>query len=148
MKHIIPTKEKLEIKNSTHYLHGKVQQWISEIEFIKIEQHFLKELLGSHVLELCQEDKFQSAKLFLKGLEHEEGLGKELIVAMNEHRMNLGLLIEQVHLKKEDLFRKTHEQLKIEMKDYVHNFKYLKEQVFELILVIMRKDKKQKLLTS
>ena len=51
------------INNSIEYLHNKTQQWISEIEFIKIEQDFLGELLAEHVLGLCTTQTYKKAKL-------------------------------------------------------------------------------------
>jgi len=43
-------------------LHSKAQQWISEIEFIKIEQNFLKELLAEHIIGLCTTYNYAQAQ--------------------------------------------------------------------------------------
>ena len=129
-------------------LHSKVQQWISEIEFIKIEQKFLKELLAEHIIELCTTDNYSQAKLFLNGIEHETKLGNKLIESIKEHKINLALLMENIHLKKEDVFRNNHKLLKNEVSNYIENFRYIKEQVFELVLSIMKKEKENKLLSE
>ncbi|PKP09778.1 MAG: hypothetical protein CVU08_14110 [Bacteroidetes bacterium HGW-Bacteroidetes-3] len=129
-------------------LHSKAQQWISEIEFIKIEQNFLKELLTEHILELCTTHNFEKAKLLLNGIEHETNLGNKLIESIKEHKINLALLLENIYLKKEDTFRNNHKLLKMEVKNYIENFKYIKEQVFELVLLIMRNEKEKKLLSK
>lgn len=136
------------INNSIEYLHNKTQQWISEIEFIKIEQDFLGELLAEHVLGLCTTQTYKKAKLLLKGIEHETKLSDKLIKNIKEHKINLALLIENIYLKREDTFRKNHKLLKNEVVNYIQNFKYIKEQVFELVLFIMKKQKQQKLLTK
>ena len=128
-------------------MNSKTHFWISEIEFIKVEQNFLKELLAEHVMGLCDTNNFAKAKLLLNGINHESILSKTLIESIKDHKINLALLIENIYLKKETIFRENHEYLKNEVKNYIENFKYIKEQVFELILFIMKKEKQQKLLT-
>jgi len=127
-------------------LHSKVQQWISEIEFVKIEQNFLKELLAEHIIGLCTTHNYDKAKVLLKGIEHEIKLGNNLLESIKEHKINLALLIENIYLKKEDSFRNNHKLLKMEVKNYNENFRYIKEQVFELVLLIMKIEKEKKLL--
>jgi len=148
MKHIIQKQKTPIFNNSIEYLHGKTQSWISEIEFIKVEQDFLKELLTEHIMGLCDTNNFSKAKLYLNGINHETILGETLIESIKEHQINLALLVENIYLKKENLFRENHEFLKNELKNYIDNFKYIKEQVFELILLIMKKEKQQKLLAK
>lgn len=148
MKKIIPNKKSTVYSNDIEYLHSKSQQWISEIEFIKIEQDFLKELLAEHIIGLCDTNNFTKAKLLLNGIDHEAKLGDTLIESIKEHKINLALLIENIYLKKENLFREKHKSLNIEVKNYIENFKFIKEQVFELILLILKKEKQQKLLAK
>ena len=148
MKRIIPKQKVPVFSNSIEYLHNKTKHWISEIEFIKIEQDFLKELLVEHVMGLCTSNNYKNAKLYLKGIYHEKILGEKLIASIKEHQINLALLLENIYLKKEDSFRKDHEHLKIELLNYIDNFKYIKEQVFELVLNIMNKEKQKKLLAN
>ena len=148
MKRIIPKQKTPNFNNSIEYLHSKTIYWISEIEFIKIEQDFLKELLAEHIMGLCDTNNFNKAKLLLNGINHEAILGETLIESIKEHQINLALLVENIYLKKENLFRENHEFLKNELINYIDNFKYIKEQVFELILLIMKKEKQQRLLAK
>ncbi|WP_372744200.1 hypothetical protein [Lutibacter sp.] len=134
------------LKAGIEELHQKTTKWISEIEFIKIEQDFLKEMLSEHIISLCEMENFKTAKLFLNGIEHEGKLGAKLLLDIKDHKMNLALLMENIYMKKEDDFRKKHTELKLELDNYIQNFKYIKEQVFKLVLQIMKKEKQQKLL--
>jgi hypothetical protein len=148
-KNQLPQKEEKSIlENSIGRLHTKAQQWISEVEFIKIEQNFLKELLSEHIIGICETHNYDSAKMFLNGIEHEAKLGNKLIESIKEHKINLALLIENIYLKNEDKFRDNHKLLKVEVKNYIENFKYMKEQVFELVLLVMKNEKKKKLLSE
>lgn len=146
MKKIIPKQKSEVFMNSIEYLHHKTTSWISEIEFIRIEQDFLKELLAEYIIGLCDTHNFTKAKLLLNGINHEAVLGETLIESIKEHKVNLALLIENIYLKKENLFRDNHESLKNEVRNYFDNFKYIKKEVFELILLIMKKEKQQNLL--
>ncbi|NEW79178.1 MAG: hypothetical protein GZ086_07055 [Gelidibacter sp.] len=133
---------------SIERLHNKAQHWISEIEFIKIEQNFLKELLTKHIIGLCKTHNYDQAKMLLISIEHEAKLGNKLLESIKEHKINLALLLENIQLKNENKFRDNHKLLKMEVKNYIENFKYIKEQVFELVLLIMRNEKERKLLSK
>ncbi len=146
MKRIIPKQKMPVFNNSVEYLLNKTKKWMSEIEFIKVEQDFLKELLSEHIVSLCTTHNFQKAKLLLSSINHEKKLGNELLANIKDHNVNLSLLIENIYLKREDNFRSNHENLKSEVVNYLDNFKYLKEQVFDLVLLIMKMDKQQKLM--
>lgn len=146
MKKIVPNKPCDEL--TFEQLHNEIRGWVSEIEFILIEQDFLNEIIVEHTLEICSTSNYKKAKLFLNGIEHEEKLGKELIKNINEHRVNIDLLIENIYLKKEKEFRKNHELLKLEVKNYTENFRYIKQQVFELVLHVMKLEKQQRLLAK
>lgn len=148
MKRVIPKQKSPIFNSSIDHLLAKTKKWTSEIEFIKVEQEFLKEILTEHILSLCETHNFQTAKLLLNGIGHEQKLGDELLVNIREHAINLSLLIENIYLKREDNFRQHHEDLKVEVKNYIENFKYLKKQVFELVLLIMKIEKQHRLLSS
>ncbi|MBI9042322.1 hypothetical protein [Lutibacter sp.] len=146
MKTIIPKQKEPFLKDGIEVLHAKTNKWISEIEFINIEQDFLKEMMSEHIISLCEMENFKTAKLFLNGIEHENKLGAKLLLDIQDHKMNLALLMENIYLKKEDDFRKKQQELKLEVNNYIQNFRYIKEEVFKLVLHIMKKEKSQKLL--
>ena len=148
MKRIIPKQKTAIFSNGIDDLLLQTKKWTSEINFIKIEQHFLEEILSEHILGLCETNNFQKAKLLLNGISHEIKLGDELINDIKDHSINLALLIENIYLKREDNFRNHQEHLKSEVNNYIDNFKYLKEQIFELVLFIMKKEKEKKLLVK
>lgn len=148
MKRLIPKQRVPIFDNSVEQLLQGTKKWVSEINFIKIEQDFLSELLAEHIMSSCDTNNFQKAKLLLNGIKHERKFGDELFNNIKEHNVNLALLIENIYLKREDNFRKKHELLKYEVNNYIENFKYIKEQIFDLVLFIMKKDKQEKLLTN
>lgn len=146
-KRIIPKQKIPVFNNSIEYLLNKTKKWVSEIDFINVEQDFLKELLSEHIVSLCKTHNFQKAKLLLNSINQEKEIGNELLATIKDHNVNLSLLIENIYLKREDNFRKKHENLKIEVINYIDNFKYLKKQIFDLVLLIMKNEKQQKFIT-
>jgi len=148
MKRVIPKQKTVIFNNGIDQLLLQTKKWTSEIDFIKVEQLFLNEILSEHIIGLCKTDNFQNAKLLINGIVHEIKLGRELYKNIKDHNVNLSLLMENIYLKREDNFRKYHEELKTEVNNYTDNFKYLKEQIFELVLYIMKEEKKKKLLVN
>ncbi|UMB54664.1 hypothetical protein MKD41_04145 [Lutibacter sp. A64] len=147
MKSTIPQKSKAPC-TSIEDLYKKTQDWVAEIEFIKIEQQFLKELLAEHIIELCESDNFNKAKLLLKGIDHESILGDDLLISIDDHNVNLSLLLENIYLKREANFRNNHELIEVEVTNYIQNFRFIKEQIYELVLLIMKNNKKHHMLSN
>ena len=148
MKRIIPSQQKATFNNSLEPLLAKTKEWTSEITFTKVEQLFLNEILSEHIISLCKTNNFQQAKLLLNGIAHEKKLGDQLLQSIKAHKVNLALLIENIYLKRGVNLKKDHQNLKLEVNNYIDNFKYLKEQIFELVLYIMKKEKEKKLLVN
>jgi len=146
MIHTIPKQKEPFIYNSFEYLHKKSQNWLLEINFIKTELVFLKELISDHVIAICKSDSFRNAKTLLTGIEHELNLNEELSKSIKSHSINLSLLVDGAYLAKQHEIRKNHTLLKNEVINYITNLKYLKKQVFELILNVMKINKSKKLL--
>jgi hypothetical protein len=146
MLHTIPKQKEPIIYNSFEYLHKKTQNWLLEISFIKTELIFLKELISQHVIAICKSNNFNDAKMYLTGIEHEILLNDKLIASIKKHAINLSLLTEGVYLTKQQEIRKKHTLLKVEVDNYIENLKYMKQQTFELILKVMKKNKSKKLL--
>jgi hypothetical protein len=148
MKKTISIKKEPIFGNCIECLLEKTKVWLSEMDFIKVEQHFLKELLSQHIIGLCETDNFKNAKLLINGIEHESKLSDELIKNIKEHCANLVLLGEHIYVNKVNNIKENQEYLETEVENYIENFKYIKSQIFELVLYIMKKEKKQKLLVS
>ena len=66
-------------KDGIGLLHRKTQKWISEIEFVRVEQEFLKELLSEHIIEFCNSHNIETVKELLVKIEEENELGTNLL---------------------------------------------------------------------
>ena len=138
MKRLIPKKNMPYFSNSIYELYEVSETWLEELTFIEKEQDFFREILTNYVMDECSEDCYKQGKFLLNGIMNEQQLGEELHTEINEHKMDLGLLIEKIYLKREDQFRERHLALKENVTNYVKNYKFLKEKLFALILKVLR----------
>ena len=76
-------------KNGVGLMHRKTQKWISEIEFVKVEQEFLKELLSEHIIEFCNSHNIETVKELLTKIEKENELGASLLKSIHDQRLVL-----------------------------------------------------------
>ena len=142
MKGIIPKQKNIIFNRSIEKLHKDCTIWLSEVKFIQLEQFFFRNILKNHIIEFCDAQKFKAAKLYLSSIEHEYLLGNQLRNSINDQKVNLALLMENIYLKREDRFRENHDFLTIDVQNYIESFKNLKEKLFEIILTIMEEKKK------
>jgi len=145
MRQVLHERKSIIFNCTIEHLQYKSQKWLTKINFTNTEQQFFEELLTEHIIGLCKNNDFKNAKLLLRGIDYEKKLSAKLIASINEHKINLALLIENIYLKKESVFRTNHEFLKLEVTKYIQNFKCIKKQVFALVLKIMKREKQKKL---
>ena len=147
MKTIKCIKGKLLLhKNGIGRLHKKTQKWISEIEFVKIEQEFFKQLLSAHIVKLCSTHHLETAKALLNEIEEENNIGARLTQSIYDQRLNLSLISENIYVKQDADFRTIQKSIKIEYRNYKVKFKEIRDRVFELVLHTIKKERQKKLL--
>lgn len=141
MKNLSQQEKPTNFNNATiEQLLNKTKRWISKMEFIKLEQLFFKELMDKYIIKSCAPTNFKKAKLLLDAVNNEIVLGANLFESIEEHKVNLSLLIENIYLKKEATFRTKHGDLKNEILNYISNFNCIKEQLFEVGLLVLKKN--------
>jgi len=138
------TEKEINYLDTIQFLHCRTEVWLSEIDFIRIEQKFLQELLTEHIMGLCDAQEFTKGKLLLSGINHEINFGNNLTKEIKDHKVNLALFLDNIYRNKENDFRESNKYLKKEVQNYIDNFRNIKEQVFELVLYIMKKEKNSK----
>lgn len=126
-------------------LHEQVQLWIKELDFVKDEHNFLKQLLSTHFLELSSKSSYELTKKKIELLKATEQKRKEIQAKILAHDQNIAKLFKS--FKEEDLQKliKEHDECNKEVKLLELNFKYTKKKIFRVIKDIL-KSHKQKLL--
>ncbi|MCK8520954.1 hypothetical protein M0D21_05220 [Aquimarina sp. D1M17] len=132
---------------SPEELHEVCLQWISELEFIKIECTFLDELVKKYTLDLLSEEKFGKSKELVKNLDRIENIHKPLMEKIKAHHNDLMILIDGLdQLEREKRYKENHRILAIEINVYFDNYKEVKRKVFDLIKPLIKQNKQKRFL--
>ena len=133
--------------SSPEELHLACVAWGSELEFIKDEQQFLDELIHSYTLSLISKETYNKALVLITELSNEEIAINDLLTRVKDHANNLEILVDGIdQIPEEKQYKETHYQLKIEIEKYEDEFRKTKARIFELIKIIMKQQKQNRLL--
>ncbi|WP_024768129.1 hypothetical protein [Aquimarina macrocephali] len=133
--------------HSPEELHEISLNWVSELKFIKDEQHFLDELIENHTLQLISKKTFEKSKNILQELSlSRKGIDPLLKKIINHHN-ELTILLDGVDQPiKEKQYKEDHWALTIEVSTYLNRYKEIKRKVFDLIKAIIKESKQKRLL--
>ncbi len=132
---------------STGEMHSNTVEWLSDLDFVKVEQGFLEELIKENTLNLISGDAFAKIKATViklsKSIEKANALASRVQIHSNE----LEILVDEVKQeKKEQLFKQEHNLLNAEIFIFLNKYKDIKNEIFELIKNIMKINKQKRLL--
>lgn len=146
MKTIMPDIKYIESK-SPGELHVESLNWISELKFIKDEQHFLDELLKSYTIQLIEKQDFAKNKEIISELSKLEKDGEKLLKKIINHENELLILVDGIdQIKEEKHYRFLHSTYLLEVTNYYNNYKDAKKKIFDVIKKIMKQEKQKRLL--
>ncbi len=144
------------MKNKTHLkyiewrdtsgLHEDVMQSMSELQFLKDELHFLKDLVVDHALELIYGKPYDEAAKMGAQLYNYDNRLNVLLKDLKDHSNNLQILMDDIDVPNElKEYKDTHYKLMIEAMSYQTAVKKLKRTIFEMLGEVMKKNKQKKL---
>lgn len=146
MKTIIPNLRYLESKRADE-LHIESLNWISELKFIKDEQHFLDELLKSYTLQLIEDPNYDETIKIIKHLSKVRKLGEKMLKTMINHENGLLILVDGIdQISEEKKYRDLHSKYLKDITNYFNDYKETKKEIFSLIKRIMKHEKQRRLL--
>ncbi len=146
MKAKLPNVKYIEWR-SPEELHEASLNWVSELKFIKDEQHFLDELIENYSLQLISEKTFEKSKKLVNELSQKRKDIDPLLKKIINHLNELTLLVDGIdEPKKEKQYKEDHRLLLVEVSKYLDHYKQMKRKVFELIKNIMKQSKQKRLL--
>lgn len=128
-------------------MHEGSMLWFSELKFIRDEQFFLNTLVQSFTLQLIDAKSYQDSKKIIDRLQHAEKDIVPLFKKVQVHENQLEIIVDDVdQLKMEKAYLATHEELQSAMNGYTQRYREIKEQLFKLLITIMKKEKQKRLL--
>lgn len=132
---------------SSELMHEESSRWLSELRFIKDEEHFFEDLIKLFTLQLLESKSSLGVKEII---EHVKEFRKKNIDLTNDvltHERNLKIMVDgKNQLKEEKAYKEKHRALLIEVKKYFKEYRTLKRKLFKAIKDIRKKEKQKRLL--
>lgn len=146
MKAKLPSVKYVEWR-SPEELHEISLNWVSELKFIKDEQHFLDELIENHTLQLISKKTFEKSKNIVQELSLSRKDIDPLLKKIINHHNELMILLDGVDQPiKEKQYREDHWELTMAVSKYLNSYKEIKRKIFDLIKAIIKEGKQKRLL--
>ncbi len=128
-------------------MHEESSKWMSELRFIKDEEHFFEDLIKLFTLQLIDSKNFISSKDIVEHLKSLRTKNGELINAIIIHEKELKIMVDgKNQLKEEEAYKTKHRELLIAVKKYFKDYRKLKRQLFKIVKGIMQIEKQKRLL--
>ena len=128
-------------------MHQVSRGWISELKFIKDEQHFFEDLIKVYTLQLIDSENFSKSKEIVENLKKLQKKNKSLIKKIIVHENKLQVMVDGIdEPKKEEAYKNKHRKLIIVISKYLKEYRKLKKKLFEVVKTAMKKEKQKLLL--
>ena len=128
-------------------MHQASRNWISELRFIKDEQHFFEDLIKDHTLQLIDPENFPKSKIIIENLKKLQKKNKSLIKKIIVHENKLQVMVDGIdEPQKEEAYKDKHRELIIIISKYLKDYRKLKTKLFEVVKTAMKKEKRKLLL--
>jgi len=128
-------------------MHKQSRSWISEMNFIKDEQHFFDDLITAYTRKLIETKKFAANKKLIDSLNASRRNLKKIIKKIVKHENDLEIMVDGIDQKEEEsAYKDTHRELIDEVNYYLNEYRTLKRGLFSMIKDIMKKEKAQNLI--
>lgn len=132
---------------SPEELHETSLYWISELKFIKDEQHFLEELIENHILQLLSKTIFDKSKPVVEELSISKKEIEPLLKKIINHYNELTILLDGIDQPiEEKKYKDEHRKLMIVVNEFLLKYREVKRNIFDLIKIILKQSKQKRLL--
>lgn len=129
-------------------MHEESTRWLSELRFIKDEEHFFEDLIKLFTLQLIDSENFYTSKEIISLVKELRNKNTKLMNDINVHERELRIMVDgKNQLKEEDAYKDKHRELLILVKKYFKQYRSLKRKLFKTVKGIMKKEKQKRLLT-
>jgi len=122
--------------NLTRY-HNTSKKWLSELDFVLVEHHFIKELIHTHFLEICQENLIDEISEKQKEIENMTSKINILILEIYTHEKRISLLLDNNQPVGLKLIHENHKLIQSRFNQLVEMNKLIKSIIFDIIKDIM-----------
>lgn len=146
MKAVLKTPKYEEWLNAD-LMHEESTRWLSELRFIKDEEHFFEDLIKLFTLQLIDSNNFSTSKEVIAKVKELRNKNEKLLNDVIVHEKGLKIMIDGIdQLKEEEAYKDKHRELLILVKKYFKEYRSLKRKLFKTIKDVMKKEKQRRLL--
>jgi hypothetical protein len=144
---IAKNKNKYETWLSIPLTHKASIDWLSELNFIKIEQSFFDDLIKSYTLSLINKKHFKKSQLIVNELSELQKKTNLLLDTIKKHESDLNMIVDDDEKSKEsDIHESEHRDIIISVSKFLRKYYALKKQLFIHIKGIIKEEKQKRLL--
>ncbi|WP_397363041.1 hypothetical protein [Olleya sp. R77988] len=132
---------------SADRMHDMSKNWLSDLNFIKDEQHFLEDLITNYTLKIIDNDALDRAQNVATALQRTKRGNQKLLNTLIRHENELQLMVDgKDELEKENKYKTEHRELRETISDFYFDYKAVKFEIFNLVKSLMKTDKQEHLL--
>ena len=126
-------------EKSVDELHHDSKIWASEINLIKDEIRFLEHLLSANYIDFLVASLHKKIEGSVKQISVQKNIGTTLLAVINSQNKILAELIKYDSISGNKNYLENHKQLEIEVTNYIHKYKELKQRIFKVVENVMKK---------
>jgi tRNA/tmRNA/rRNA uracil-C5-methylase (TrmA/RlmC/RlmD family) len=132
---------------SPEVMHEASRKWLSELEFIKGEQLFFRDLIKSYALYLIDSKHIDESRKVIENLNKIKKKTTLLAESVQNHENKLIIWEDSInHSKEEERYKTEHRKLIIEVSKFFQNYRIFKTKFFDLIKEIIKEQRQKRLL--
>ena len=131
-------------EKSVDELHHDSKIWVSEINLIKDEIRFLEHLLSANYIDFLVASLHKKIEDSVKQISVQKNIGTTLLAVINSQNKILAELIKYDSISGNKNYLESHKQLEIEVTNYIHKYKELKQRIFKVVENVMKKKDQKK----
>ena len=132
---------------SAERMHEMSKNWLSDLNFIKVEQIFLEDLITNYTQKIIDANAIDRAQNVSTALQRTKRGSQKIVNALLRHEKDLELMVDgKDELDKEDKYKTEHREFTKTVSSFYYDYKAVKFEIFELIKELMKSDKQEHLL--
>jgi len=114
-----PLKTKYVERLNAEDMHGHVQDWLSELEFVKDEHLFFEDLVKTYTLQIIDTKKLSKFQDIINAIKDSEKRNSALIKTIMVHSNALKIMMDGVNQQKEEDYKKEHSNLHVLVSEFL-----------------------------
>ena len=140
--------EGIEASSSWEELYILSNHWKSDMEFYQDDLKFLYHLVDKYIIWITKDKNLKLVEEIKNRLFELKSNSIQLLEKVNSHRLDIGHIIDGTSHIKESYIKKEHQELQLNMSDFVKDFRDNRKNVFRITEYIIDSEELPNVLRS